>query len=180
MKAVSFNAPWGAPLALMTSVCALICLGLPVPGLMICFGSAGFLRVWGIAAVPSWCGLLLTVVPVATLLISAIFMVRGYVLTDEELIIKRLGWSNRMDLRRLESVSNQPNILDGSIRIFGNGGLFSFTGRYRNKNLGSYRAFVTDVKKAVVLRFNDKTIVVTPDDPEKFMNEINTCVPHGA
>ncbi len=41
----------------------------------------------------------------------------------------------------------------GSLRLFGNGGMFSITGLYRNRALGNYRAFVTDLKKTVVLRF---------------------------
>ncbi len=52
--------------------------------------------------------------------------------------------------------------MKGSIRTFGNGGLFCFSGRFRNRKLGSYRAFATDPKLAVVLRFPDKIVVVTP------------------
>jgi len=60
----------------------------------------------------------------------------------------------------------------GSIRTFGNGGLFSFTGFYRNRLLGAYRAFVTDPRQAVVLRFPKRNVVVSPGAPEEFVRDL--------
>lgn len=59
-----------------------------------------------------------------------------------------------------------------SLRTFGNGGGFSFTGRYWNKRLGSYRAFVTNPARSVVLRWQDRTVVVSPASPEEFVREV--------
>jgi len=109
--------------------------------------------------------------------VSAAFMVRGYVLTDTSLIIKRLGWEHRLDLFRLISATVDPDAFRRSLRLFGNGGFFSFTGWFRNKKLGVYRAYATDARRAVVLRFSDKTVVITPDDPQKFAAEINSNKP---
>ena len=61
----------------------------------------------------------------------------------------------------------------GSLRLFGNGGIFSITGLFRNRALGNYRAFVTDLKRTVVLRFPERIIVVSPECPEKFVAEIS-------
>ena len=61
-----------------------------------------------------------------------------------------------------------------SLRLFGNGGLFSITGWYRNGTLGIYKAFATDLNKTVVLRFATKTIVISPENPEQFVAEINS------
>ncbi len=57
-------------------------------------------------------------------------------------------------------------------RLCGNGGLFSFTGLCRNQALGSYRAFVTDETRTVVLRFPNRTAVVSPADPGKFAESL--------
>jgi hypothetical protein len=65
-----------------------------------------------------------------------------------------------------------------SIRTFGNGGLFSISGLFRNKTLGSYRAYATDPKRAVVLKYKKRTIVVTPDRPDVFAARIESIV-HG-
>ena len=168
MKEVSFNAPWSAALVVMTSVCALVCSGLPL---------AGAALILGMYAAPPWVGWILFAVPVLTMVLSAAFMVRGYVLTDVSLIIIRLGWKTRLDLSGLTSAAVDPNAVEGSLRIFGNGGFFAFTGLFRNKKLGFYRAYATDTKRAVVLRFYGKTVVITPDDPQKFVAEINSIKP---
>jgi hypothetical protein len=173
MKEISFNAPWGAPLALMTAVCSVICLLVPLPGVIIGLGSSAVLRAHGMSMIPPWAGWLLVAVPLLTLVVSAAFMVRGYVLADSTLIIVRLGWESRLDLSRLNSATVDPDALRRSLRLFGNGGFFSFTGWFRNKKLGIYRAYATDTRRAVVLRFSDKTVVITPDDPQRFVAEIN-------
>jgi len=170
MKRVAFKAPWGAPLALMTALCTGICLLLPYPGAMIVLGS-GILKS---AMIPAWAGWPLIVLPPLAVLAGAVFTVRGYVLTDTSLIIKRLGWEHRLDLTLLNSAAVDPDAFHRSMRLFGNDGFFSFTGWFRNQKLGPYRAFATDAKKAVVLRFADKTVVITPDDPRKFVAEINS------
>ena len=56
-----------------------------------------------------------------------------------------------------------------SIRLFGNAGCFSVIGWFWNRKLGRYRAFVMDPKRAVVLRFADYVLVVSPDQPAKFV-----------
>jgi hypothetical protein len=74
----------------------------------------------------------------------------------------------------LTSADVDPDALQGSLRLFGNGGFFSFTGWFRNKKLGVYRAYATDTKRVVVLRFSGKTVVITPHDPQRFVAEINS------
>ena len=60
----------------------------------------------------------------------------------------------------------------GSIRLFGNGGVFCFIGYYRNAILGNYRAYVTDYAKSVILEFGGRKILVSPDDPEAFVEAL--------
>lgn len=172
-----FRAPWGMPLTLMTGACFVICVCLSLPGLAMVFGTGAFAR--GLSAIPFWAVILLTAVPLLTMLISAAFMVRGYVLTDGFLTIKRLGWETSLNLARLASATVDPNSPLGSIRLFGNGGFFAFSGWYRNKKLGVYHLYATDMKKAVVIRFSDKTVVISPDDPEKFVAAINSITRPG-
>jgi len=106
------------------------------------------------------------------LLLALPFMVRGYVVTEKELVIKRPGWTTRFALEELKSAVVDPDAMKRSIRLCGNGPLFSFTGLYRNKKLGRYRVFVNDLNRVVVLRFAKRTIVVSPDDPEIFVEAI--------
>ncbi|MBD3376570.1 hypothetical protein GF406_16155, partial [candidate division KSB1 bacterium] len=36
----------------------------------------------------------------------------------------------------------------------------------------AYRAFVTDMNKTIVLKFPDRTVVVSPESPEAFVRDI--------
>jgi len=65
-----------------------------------------------------------------------------------------------------------PNATEKSIRTFGNGGLFSFSGFYHNKTLGTYRAWITDSKQTVVLAFPKRTVVISPVPPDDFVQEL--------
>lgn len=152
----------------------------PWPGLLIGISVAGTLALVlasaiGLAVLPPrpvGPRVALAALPAAVVLGCLVFMVRGYVVTDRELIIQRLGWANRWPLARLESVAVDPQAMRYSLRLWGNGGLFAFCGWFRNKKLGLYRAFATDPKRSVVLRFGSQTIVVTPEDPAAFVEAI--------
>lgn len=156
-----FGAPWGVALKAMTSFFVVFFLAI----VGVAFSRIGPVFLWARVA--------LTLVPLLVGMVSALFMVRGYSISGRVLSIQRLLWATKLDLTGAVSVIIDPDALGGSTRVFGNGGLFSFTGWYRNKKLGSYRAYVTDAKRAVVVRLRAKTIVVSPDDPQRFAAEIS-------
>jgi hypothetical protein len=104
---------------------------------------------------------------------AALFIVRSYAIEPNMLAIRRLLWTTRLPLAGLQSAEVSPDVMRGSLRLFGNGGMFSITGLFRNRALGNYRAFVTDLKKTVVLRFPKRTVVVSPEDPERFVADIS-------
>jgi hypothetical protein len=149
----TFAAPWGRSLKLSTGIFVAV-LSVPLV-YQLSYG-----RPVGV--------LLLAVLGVALL-----FVVRGYEITDTHLDVRRLAWSTRLPLDGLQSAAFEPNATSGSLRTFGNGGLFSISGRFRNRRLGPYRAFVTDTERTVVLRFESDIVVVSPDDPERFVRRIS-------
>jgi Bacterial PH domain len=158
-----FRAPWSKSLIVASTFATLVCLGvsyalwtLPLRG-----GSAESLRFW------------LVLLPLAVILICTLFTVRGYSISNRELEIRRLLWTTRLSLHGLQGAYFDPNATHRSIRTFGNGGFFSFSGHFRNKELGSYRAFMTDRRRAVVLRFPSSVIVISPDRPENFVSTIS-------
>lgn len=108
---------------------------------------------------------------------SSLFMIRGYTITETTLFVQRFLWHSRIDLSKLRSFEIDPDVMSDSVRTFGNGGLFCIAGYFRSEKLGKYRAFATDPKLSVVLHFTDKTIVVTPDNPEQFLAALREIVP---
>lgn len=118
--------------------------------------------------------------PLLILGIAAVFLVRGYEISKTVLIIHRLGWSNRYDLSRMVSIRHDPAALKGSIRNFGNGGLLSFSGFFWNKTLGSYRLYATDINNAVLIKLPGRVIVITPDNPDRFMQAAASAAKTGS
>ena len=103
---------------------------------------------------------------------SLLFTIRGYEVEGGELLVHRLLWATRISLDGLRGAKHDPAALRGSIRLFGNGGLFSFSGLFRNKRLGRYRAYVTDWSLSVILAWDERKIVVSPDRPDAFVNAL--------
>ena len=108
----------------------------------------------------------------AVWMITALFTVRGYRLEDRCLFIQRLLWETRLDLTGLEEAYAEPEAFRRGFKTLGNGGLFSFSGYYRSKTLGSFRCWVTDQKRSVVLVLKNKKMVVSPDSPESFLSAL--------
>jgi len=150
-----FEAPWGTRLKLTTLLSLTLILGLP---LYIYFQRPeGMIPVLALPAIA---------------LVSAFFMVRGYELEGNYLYVHRLFWKTKIDLTELKEVKTGPELTAHSIRTFGNGGLFSFTGRFRNRTLGSYRAYITDYRNAVALVFPGNSVVISPDQPLVFEQQV--------
>ena len=76
--------------------------------------------------------LLTVVLPALVLVLSACWMIRGFVLSGDSLLIQRLGWQSKLDLTELVSAEADPEAMDKSLRTWGNGGIFCFCGRFRN------------------------------------------------
>ncbi len=149
----TYKAPWSTSLVVVSSLVTILCI-------------AGALQL-ALHGRP-----LAALLPVAIILTAAVFTIRGYTITPDEVLVHRLFWSTHLPLASLQSAEVAPDIMRGGIRMFGNGGLFSFSGWFRNRALGSYRSFVTDPHRTVVLRYSARPVVVSPSAPDDFVHAI--------
>ncbi len=154
---MTFHAPWGKRLSYTTLLVILALFGISL------MGRAELHRVDVVGS------FMISAFPLLLAGGSSIFVIRGYVVTKETLFVRRLFWNSRIDLAELQSYEIDPHAMSGSIRTMGNGGMFCIAGYFHNKKLGNFRAFASDPKLCVVLRFPGKTIVVTPDNPAQFV-----------
>jgi hypothetical protein len=167
MQPIHFQAPWSRSLRTTTTVvtAALIAVAASVV-LTAVLGRTVAIHIWLIAVgIPI--GMLATALP---------FSVRGYVLTENEIQIKRLGWITHLPFQTLNAVEGKADAMSNSIRAFGNGGFFAYTGLYWNRMLRFYRVYATDPSRAVILRYPDKTVVITPHDPQAFIMRARTLI----
>lgn len=152
----NYQAPWSTSLIVISSLVTAFCVGVAITML------------WSSRGMLPWLALL----PLVIVCGGALFTVRGYTVTADAILVYRLFWTTRLSLAGLQSAKFEPDAMRRSLRTFGNGGLFSFSGLFRNKALGAYRAFVTDPHQTVVLHFPTRTVVISPSSPQEFVHEI--------
>ena len=155
MNSRRFQAPWGRALWITSVAVTVICLAISGTSLW----RTGY---------PSSLGELTGILPLLIILGAAPFAIRGYQIADGALVVERLFWGTRISLEGLVSATSESRAMHGSIRTFGNGGMYSISGWYWSRSLGAYRAFVTDLNRTVVLRFRNRTVVISPAEPDKF------------
>lgn len=122
-------------------------------------------------------GTFMPVVPAAIVVVALLFIVRGYELDGTGLYVERLLWRTPIGLEGLNRAWHDPSAMRRSVRLFGNGGLFAITGVFQNKALGRYRAFVTNPKQAVVLRYETRVVVLSPTDPDALLGHLTLVAP---
>lgn len=164
MTTIEFRAPWSATVRTVTAL-SLGMLSLPV-----------LIGIF-LATQPSLPALFLLIgLPPLLVAATVACRVRGYTLAEDAITVRRGLWNTRLPLNGLRSVTGDVDAMRGSIRLFGNAGLFSITGRFWNRKLGWYRAFATDPSRAIVLRYPKRTIVITPHDPQHFIMRARTLL----
>ena len=122
--------------------------------------------------IPGWLLFLLATIPLSILLGCVATMVCGYRLEDGALLVCRPGRTTRIALRGLLSASLDSRACQDSTRVNGNGGVYSYSGWYHNAVLGTYELFATDMSRTVVLKLPNRTVVITPNQPEEFVSAV--------
>lgn len=75
----------------------------------------------------------------------------------------------RYPLEGVVDVARDPDVLKRARKRIGNGGLGAIRGKFVSKRLGKFDAFLTGTENAVVLKWTDKAVAVSPSDPEFFI-----------
>ncbi|MFT5193722.1 MAG: hypothetical protein ACI9EW_003503 [Cellvibrionaceae bacterium] len=119
----------------------------------------------------------LILLPVLLLGSSALFIILRYEISSENIEVVRVVGRTKYRLDNIKSVEFEPTSTDLSIRTFGNGGLYSISGFFRNTQLGAYRAYVTNAANCVVIRRKQGSpIVLSPHDPIRFVEQVTLSI----
>ncbi len=161
-------APWGTRVRVISVVVTVLLLGI-IPTIIFSIPVLVSLMQWLILGLMAF-----------ILAVTALFLVRGYALADKVLIVQRTFWVTRIKLDGLKSAVADPQALQGAWKTVGNDGVFAIHGWFRSKRLGKFRAFVTDPSRAVVLDLGLEKVVLSPAEPDSFVNADNRCAGHSA
>ena len=98
--------------------------------------------------------------------------IRRYRVVETELQVELPFRTARFPLEGLKDVTPDREALRGARKIIGNDGLRAISGRFRSKRLGRFHAYVTDGERAVVLRWPDRCVVISPDQHSLFIETV--------
>ena len=161
-----YEAPWSTSLIVMSVLTTVICLGVAA-------GAWWEAQVGHHPAPLRW----VAVLPLVALFGCALCTIRGYSISSDSILVHRLLSSTVLPRAGLESAQVEPDAMRWSLRTCGNGGAFSFSGFYYNQRLHSYRAYVTDPHRTVVLRYANRRVVFSPATPEDFVDDLGIAKP---
>ncbi len=112
---------------------------------------------------------------IAPVIVAAIWFtarIHCYRLAAAELRIELPFRTVRFPLEGLKEVTPDRHAFHGARKIVGNDGLGAISGRFRSKHLGAFRAYLTDPEHAVVLRWPDRCVVISPDQHAWFIETV--------
>lgn len=104
---------------------------------------------------------------------TALWMICHFELTDEPILVRRVLWTNTIPLAHIESAEADPRACERAWKTVGNDGLFAMHGRFRSKRLGRFQAYVADPANSVVLKLPGDIVVISPENPRHFVNDLN-------
>ena len=109
-----------------------------------------------------------------TLFITFLYAPLGYEINPQNIsIIRRV---NSFVIPRSEILSIEPlsdDEMGRAWRLFGNGGMFGYTGWFSSSKQGRMRWFVSQRKNYIAITLqNHKKYIVSPDDVDGFMQAI--------
>lgn len=164
MTSKSYSAPWGRKIWLITGATSLIGIGSAVvlPFVIPIRHPDDRWAIW--------------IAPIIVMLIvvgTSFWRIRRFELTDNQLLVHRVLWSNPIELAQIKSAEFDPVACKGAWKTMGNDGLFAMHGRFHSKHLGKFQAYVTDPVNSVVLKLPTDTVVVSPENPRSFVRELN-------
>lgn len=115
------------------------------------------------------------ILPVLAVFLVLVFFIAfayrpiSYTVTKEQLIINRLAGAVVIPRSSIKSVAIiHRNVVDGSLRTFGVGGLFGYYGRFSNAKFGAMTWYVRRMDHLVFINTVEEKILVSPDDINGF------------
>lgn len=121
---------------------------------------------------PIWEGVLVILILVGALFAPFLTYPQYIIVTDEGIGIHTLARTRFIPYSNIETIErlDKSCIQGGTIRLFGIGGMLGNIGWFRNSQLGTFRAYITDSDKVFLIRLKQgKPIAISVSEPDDFM-----------
>ncbi len=117
---------------------------------------------------------LVLIIMLSIIIVSYLWSPKKYILSDNQLIINKTTNNIVVDYKYITKVQLiKKEEMKGTIRTFGNGGLFGYYGKFHNPTFGNMNFQTTRQNNRVLIETKDnRKIIISPDDLN-FINEIN-------
>ena len=170
----AYRAPYDRVVLLVTVIASIALLAATVAML-------GVAAAISLPVVRVLCGALAVGI-LAILVFSYVLAPKGYRIEPGRLVVERpagpltFALDAPVEIRRADR-------LGPTLRTWGNGGLFGAYGRFRNKELGAFRAYSRRSHDYVVIRTPSLTLVAGPEDPDQFVHDLQLAAagePHSS
>lgn len=121
---------------------------------------------------PVWEGVLVILILVGALFSPFLTYPQYIIVTDDGIGIHTLARTRLIPYSNIETIErlDKSCIQGGTIRLFGIGGMLGNIGWFRNNQLGTFRAYITDSDKVFLIRLKQgKPIAISVSEPDDFM-----------
>ncbi len=162
----TFNAPWSLSTWIITLLFTTIVFGI-VPWLYTSHISQTN------QSYPSSIAILL--IGPAIFIIAALFAPRKYIITDKQIIVRRLGSDLIIPFGNIINTSYiHRKELKTTYRIFGVGGFMGMYGTYRSSAIGPFTMAATNTSNLILIEcINSNKLIISPDTPQEFLNSLS-------
>ena len=124
-----------------------------------------------------WLKYTLIVVFIATIIGGLGYMPIRLTIENDKIILHRLFGAINIpikDIIEIKAIENSETAF--SIRTFGSGGLFGYLGKSKNKKLGYYTMYATDINELILIRTDRKTYVFSCRNRDKFIESVKLTI----
>lgn len=117
-----------------------------------------------------------TLLAISILVLCYFISPSKYILTEKYLIIKRPIGSINIGLSDIKSVRKiDRKSLKGTIRLFGIGGVFGYTGAFYNSRLGKFTSYSTQYRNLFFIITSRKNVLISPNDVDLYAELLERC-----
>lgn len=114
----------------------------------------------------------------ALIAVSFLYSIRGYEITGGAIVVKRFLGKVLIPLDSVRGIrAATPADFEGSIRLWGNGGVFGYYGLFQTTKLGKCSFYVTNRNNTVVVATDEKNFVLSPADVAGFIAAVHDAAP---